>query len=63
MPQVKFVQDYNHTWPNRAQTAFKAGWEGNVKAEVADAAIALGRAKKAPKLAAPIPIEPPADSA
>lgn len=39
---VKFARNYNHTWPNRAVTAFKAGWSGRVKAEVAERARAAG---------------------
>lgn len=39
MPRITFNHDYNHRWPSRAVTAFKAGWTGSVKAEVAEAAI------------------------
>ena len=39
MPHVTFERDYNHKWPSRAVTAFKAGWSGRVKQEVADAAV------------------------
>ena len=46
MPNVRFTQGYNHTWPSRAVTCFPAGYEGNVKREVAEAAIALGRAER-----------------
>ena len=42
--KVRFTQDYDHRWPSRAVTAYKAGWEGTVKREVGDAAIAKGKA-------------------
>lgn len=44
---VIFTADYDHTWPNRAMSAYKKGWKGRVKAEVGERAINLGRAKKA----------------
>lgn len=37
-PVVRFGADFDYTWPSRAVTAFKAGWQGRVKAEVATAA-------------------------
>lgn len=40
--RVKFARNYDHTWPNRAMTAYKAGFEGQVKAEVAERAGAVG---------------------
>jgi len=46
MARVKFTADYDHTWPSRAVTAFKANWEGSVKAEVAEAAVAAGKARR-----------------
>ncbi|MEC9018325.1 MAG: hypothetical protein VYC29_10480 [Pseudomonadota bacterium] len=42
--KVKFTADYNHRWPSRAMTFFPAGYEGTVKREVGEAAIAKGRA-------------------
>lgn len=39
MPRITFDRDYNHRWPSRAVTAFKKGWTGSVKAEVAETAI------------------------
>lgn len=42
MPKVKFKADYNHTWPSRAVTSYKRGWEGTVKQEVVDAAKKAG---------------------
>jgi hypothetical protein len=45
MARVKFSADYNHRWPSGAETAYKAGWEGTVKAEVVEAATAAGKAR------------------
>lgn len=45
MPQVKFTGKYDHNWPSRAVTAYPAGFIGSVKKEVAEAAIAAGRAE------------------
>ena len=42
--RVKFTANYDHRWPSRAVTAFKAGWFGTVRREVAEAAIAKGKA-------------------
>ncbi|WP_156448186.1 hypothetical protein [Sphingobium sp. CCH11-B1] len=42
--RVHFTRDYDHRWPSRAVTAFKAGWSGAVKREVGEAAIGKGRA-------------------
>jgi hypothetical protein len=42
--RVRFTANYDHRWPSRAMTMFKAGWSGTVKREVADAAIAKGKA-------------------
>ena len=44
MAKITFTADYNHRWPSRAVTHFKTGWTGTVKREVADAAIAKGKA-------------------
>lgn len=41
-PEVKFARDFDYTWPSRAMTAYKAGWSGRVKAEVAVAAEKAG---------------------
>ena len=35
---VKFARNYDHTFPNRSMISYRAGWEGPVKQEVADAA-------------------------
>lgn len=44
---VRFINGgYNHTWPSRAVTHYPDGYEGTVKREVAEAAIAAGRAEK-----------------
>lgn len=53
MARVTFTKDYDHRWPSRAVTAFKKGWMGTVKAEVAEAAIAKGSATTAPKAVRP----------
>lgn len=42
--RVLFTADYDHRWSSRAVTAFKADWSGTVKREVAEAAIAKGKA-------------------
>ncbi|CAM5513115.1 hypothetical protein ACFSUK_28770 [Sphingobium scionense] len=42
--RVKFNADYDHKWPSRAMTHFPAGYEGTVKREVGERAIAKGRA-------------------
>lgn len=39
---VKFKTNYDYVWPSRAMTAYKAGWSGRVKKEVADAAERAG---------------------
>lgn len=44
---VRFINGgYNHTWPSRAVTNYPEGYEGVVKREVAEAAIAEGRAEE-----------------
>jgi pyruvate/2-oxoglutarate dehydrogenase complex dihydrolipoamide acyltransferase (E2) component len=42
MAHVKFASNYDHRWPSGAETAYRAGWSGNVKVEVAEAAKAAG---------------------
>ena len=42
--RVRFAKDYDHRWPSRAVTAYKAGFEGAVKREVGEAAVAKGKA-------------------
>lgn len=66
-----FTADYDHRWPSRAITAFKAGQKLFVKEVVANAAIAKGRAvetqsPKAAKVARETtperaPVDPTAD--
>lgn len=51
--KVRFTQEYDHRWPSRAVTAYKAGWEGTVKREVGEAAISKGKATEAGKPAKP----------
>lgn len=45
--RIIFTADYNHRWPSRAVTHFRAGTTLTVKAEVRDAAIAKGKATDA----------------
>lgn len=45
MQHVRFLADFDYTWPSRAVTAFKAGYEGPVKRCVSRAAIAAGKAE------------------
>jgi hypothetical protein len=47
--RVKFTGDYDHTWPSRAVTAYRNNWEGSVKREVGEAAIAAGKARRVSK--------------
>jgi hypothetical protein len=46
---VKFSADYDHVWPSRAHTAFKAGMTVFVRKDVAEAAFAAGKAAPAEK--------------
>lgn len=41
-PVVRFARKFDYTWPSRAVTAYPAGYQGRVKAEVAEAAEAAG---------------------
>lgn len=41
-PVVTFAADFDYTWPSRAVTAYKKGYIGRVKAEVAKAAAEKG---------------------
>jgi len=43
--RVRFTAKYDHTWPSRAVSQYPAGFEGIVKREVADRAVALGKAE------------------
>ena len=45
--RITFTADYNHRWPSRAVSHFRAGQSYTVKAEVRDAAIANGKATEA----------------
>lgn len=47
--KVRFTSDYDHKWPSRAMTAYKAGWEGTVKREVGERAISKGKATEVRK--------------
>lgn len=46
MARVKFSRKYNHRWPSGAETAYPNNWEGAVKGEVAEAAVAAGAARR-----------------
>jgi hypothetical protein len=42
-PVVRFAKKFDYTWPaSRAMTCYPAGFQGRVKAEVAEAAAAAG---------------------
>ena len=48
--RIVFTREYNHRWPSRAMSCFKVTGEPiTVKREVAEAAIAKGYAKPAPR--------------
>lgn len=49
---VTFARNYDHTWPSRSVTAYKAGWSGRVKGEVAEAARAAGALEGLPTVRA-----------
>ena len=51
--KVRFTADYDHRWPSRAITAFKADYEGTVKREVGETAIAKGKATEVSARATP----------
>lgn len=42
--RVLFHARYDHRWPSRAMTHFPEGWEGTVKREVGERAVAKGKA-------------------
>jgi len=48
MKRILFSSNYDHRWPSGSYTAFKAGWSGPVKDEVAEEAIRKGRATIVP---------------
>jgi hypothetical protein len=50
--RIRFTADHDHTWPSRSVTAYKAGWEGTVKDEVAVGAIGAGKAEPVTETAA-----------
>jgi hypothetical protein len=52
---IRFTADYDHRWPSRAMTAFKAGMISFVKDEVAEPALAK---KKAVETEKPEPGDP-----
>lgn len=44
MPRVRFTQNFNYEITPAVTRAYKAGWEGVVKRDCADKAVAAGRA-------------------
>jgi hypothetical protein len=46
--RVRFTADYDHKWPSRASTAYKAGMVLTVKRDVGEAAISKGKAVEVP---------------
>ncbi len=44
MPRVRFTQNFNYDITPAVTRAYKAGWEGVVKRDCADKAVAAGRA-------------------
>lgn len=46
MARVKFSRRFDYTWPSRAMTSYPNNWEGSVKAEVAEAAVKAGAARR-----------------
>lgn len=44
--RVKFTANYDHTWPSGAMTNYPSNYEGRVKAEVAERAVGLGKARR-----------------
>lgn len=52
--KVHFTADYDHRWPSRAVTAYKAGMILTVRRVVGEAAIAKGRATEIARRATPV---------
>jgi hypothetical protein len=44
MAHARFTANYDHKWPSGCVTAYKAGYEGTVKAEVLAGALAAKKA-------------------
>ena len=42
--KIRFTENFDYRWPSRSVTAYRAGWEGRVKAEVRKAAVDSGKA-------------------
>ena len=60
--RVRFTKHYDHRWPSRAVTHFPQGYEGTVKREAGEAAIAKGRAVEVTgKAGKSEPVEPDTD--
>lgn len=49
MARVKFTKDFDYKPTPQTTTGYKAGWEGTVKRECAEQAIAAGKAEWAGK--------------
>lgn len=46
MVRVKFSRPHDHRWPSGAETHYPENWEGSVKQEVAESAVAKGAARR-----------------
>ena len=49
MARIRFKQDFDYKPTSQTTTGYKAGWEGTVKRECAEQAIAAGKAEWAGK--------------
>ncbi|UXS49279.1 hypothetical protein [Agrobacterium tumefaciens] len=49
MARVRFTQDFDYKPTPQVTIAYEAGWEGTVKRECADQAVAAGKAEWAGK--------------
>lgn len=49
MARIKFTKDFDYKPTQQTTTGYKAGWEGTVKRECAEQAIAAGKAEWAGK--------------
>lgn len=49
MARVRFKQDYDYKPTPQSTIAYKAGWEGTVRRECAEEAVAAGKAEWAGK--------------
>jgi hypothetical protein len=44
MARVRFIKDFDYKPTSQATIGYKAGWEGTVKRECAEAAVTAGKA-------------------